>query len=251
MYYPLLNLRLAYLRALAKAWSDSKFEATLVSTEHNKNYINVLDPDVQEKNPDIKSIFGALRLGNVSFNIVDFSDDRTTYAPIESPQNWIGSNDRLIVKIPKTPEESQQVEALAAYYQIFPTLFGSSDNTPVFTDAGGTSDPFFQFGSATINIIAMAWKDSVFMGQLTDPDLKDATHLINRYLGYQNPWNFNLQFEYETNFSWDGYLWNNIPNNVIRVHYPEKPTKDGAPYDLAIALTTYNNTGPAYPFSCY
>ena len=263
---PLMDFRLAYLRAIAKAWNDPDFEKELI---HTNDILNT-------SKESISSLFGNVKLGYVCVNI--FDDDKK---PTRWEHGWIGNNDYFIINLPLKPEnQTQQAVALASYYQLFPSLFGcqsgitnmeiqpsmNSQNSemfqvrsgPVITDLGVSPEPFLDFGGVILRAISHAWKQDDFLRELTDPGLDDASHVLSKYLGFNNPWNFNLQFkyyEYEQIFVWNEMecQWKNVPKNVIKLHYPRRPSDangNGKPEMYPIALTSYNETGPAYPFTC-
>ena len=246
MTNPLMNLRLAYLRAVAKAWMEEDFKNKLLKAD------DILPILVDEKEFGFESPWTLVEL-----KLVDDKDRRTEWHPRETA-GWIGSDDKFVINFPDKPRKGQGVRALAAYYQLFPTLFGPEKDKKIGgalpLDLGVSPEPFLKFGGVTLRAIALAWKDEDFKKELAN----DATHALSRYLGYRSPWNFGLQFiknEFDKYFKWDERTgsWvaqkkEDIPKNRIELHFPVKP--DVNEEYLPIALTSYNNTGPEYPFSC-
>lgn len=249
----LMGLRLAYLRAIAKSWRDEEFKQTIVT---GKDILGILEREFGFHSP----------WQHLELHLVN-DEPKAEWKPMETA-GWIGSNDRFVIHIPKKPDKATHPEqALAAYYQMFPTLFGPVKNNnslrgPLPLGLGVGPEPFLEFGAVTLRAIALGWKNETFWNDLTTKKgskRKDAKPALSRWLGYNCPWNFDLSFVEHQNFIWqeDGKhkigVWNppeagkKIPNNIIELHYPEKP-EDETFY--AIALTSYNSTGPAYPFSC-
>lgn len=245
---PIMDFRLVYLRLIAMSWKD----------ENDKDYIS---PMKLVESRDVISDFLVKEPFNfnpiwkyIQLRIVIDSDNKTVWKPVQTA-GWIGPNDRFIINIPATPKkEDQQTEALAAYYQLFPTFLGPEQNAPVPdcnaalpTKLGVDSGPFLEFGGVTLRAIALVWEDSSFADGLISSSQEDSTPILSKYFGFNNPWNFNIEFRYDPNFFWDGTQWNNVPSNIIELNYPQKP-EDAV--TRATALTSYNNTGPAYPFTC-
>lgn len=236
----LMSFRLAYLRAIAESWKDPFFKEKLLNAD-----------DIQEILQNAPYSFVS-PWKQVKIRLVD--DSNTVWEPVETA-GWVGANDSFVISIPGKPhQKDQQVQALAAYYQIFPDLFGTQQTVssgPVIeaalpVDLGTSPEPFLEFGGVTLRALALAWENERFLIELTDPSLIDATPVLSKYLGYNNPWNFNIRF-ISTDFGWDGKNWTKIPKNVVELHYPRKPAEERF---QPIALTSYNNTGPAYPFTC-
>jgi len=106
-----------------------------------------------------------------------------------------------------------------------------------------------------LRAIALAWHDTTFYKQLVDAS-PDASPVLSQWLGYNNPFNFQVRFIPTPQFTWDATTssWNGLSSdsasrvkNVIVLNYPNAPSDEGL---RPIALTSYNNTGPAYPFTC-
>jgi len=79
--------------------------------------------------------------------------------------------------------------------------------------------------------------------------------VLSQWLGYNNPFNFKILFTTNSAFTWDATKceWNQknadgtAIKNAIRLNYPTAPVEENM---RAIALTSYNNTGDPYPFTC-
>ena len=234
-----MKLRLAYLSAIADSWANDEIRDKLVNAN---DILPILNSDYRFDSP----------WKCVELHIVDDEDQKTEWKPAETA-GWIGANDEFILNVPNIPEQNQQVQALTAYYEIFPTLFGSQktkdpeDKHPLPTELGANAGPFLEFGGVNLRAIALAWKNQKFLKELTLEGQKDASPVLSKYLGYRSPWNFSLRYKNISDFKWNGKSWDGIPKNIIKLHYPRKPEDEQI---RPIALTSYNNTGPAYPFSC-
>lgn len=267
---PLLDFRLAYLRAVALAWKDKEFKKRLLNGEGKCAKPGGGTKPVEEKN--IQELLHdecglSSKWPHLAISVVDSKDDKsaTRFEP-ELAAGWVGSNDVFEIELPIKPEEStDETCALAAYYQQFPHFMGGTTTTweppkigpcgmlPLEIDLSGS---LLEFGGVILRAIALYWKSSEFKEQLNDASKHgDAAPIISRWLGYSNPFNFFLRFKAPTDFTWDkenGWnLFNKHTVPIIRsrivLNFPRAPEKE----DLwPIALTSYNNTGPAYPFTC-
>lgn len=112
---PLLEFRLAYLRAIAKAWSDPEFEAKLLAAE-----------DIQ---PLLAEQFGlTVTWPKLDIHLENSADpaEQTLWKP-ELTGGWIGMDDCFEIVLPCRPAAGA-TEALAAFYQIFPDLLGPAQS---------------------------------------------------------------------------------------------------------------------------
>ncbi len=108
---PLLEFRLAYLRAIAKAWADPAFEAKLLAAD-----------DIQ---PLLAEQFGLTSVWpklDIHLENSALPTEQTQWKP-ELTGGWIGMDDGFEIVLPNRPA-SGAAEALAAFYQIFPDLLG-------------------------------------------------------------------------------------------------------------------------------
>ncbi len=287
MVNALMAFRLVYLRAVAKAWEDDNFKNQLLEREtvlERRTIFNSLKSEFLFVNP----------WKHVNISMIDDGD--TKWDP-EATAGWVGPNNSFVIYLPEKPL-GHESEALAAYYELFPTLFGGEKTieqkkAEIDRDEGDAEieemgdddrpdaslplglgvgpDNFLEFGALTLRAIALAWNEQkVIDGVVTSPEegfllelldaskplddaqekYRDATSILGKYLGYNNPWNFGLSFETAPDFTWDvnNRRWENVPNNLVILHFPNPPSKKEELWP--IALTSYNNTGPEYPFSC-
>jgi len=250
----LTSFRLAYMRLLAEAWSDKELERELLKSDDIMEILNNVKKPYYFSSP----------WPHIKVQLI--KRDEVKWDPMATA-GWICPNDYFIINLPTQNEaKGYEVQALAAYYQEFPTLLGvnkkpdennKKDSVPysvggAIADLGIDPTPFLEFGGVTLRALALAWKNTDpnnFRNELFNNNLDDATPVLSKYLGFNNPWNFMLQFVESSEFTWDkdNHKWIHIPQNIIKMHYPPKPEKDEY---MPIALTSYNNTGPAYPFTC-
>ncbi len=276
----LLNFRTVYLQAIAKAWNDPTFHEKLVTVPEN-----AVPPDyggdkfsLLEKTFNYQSPFVNLFLA-----IVD-PGPQGTHWDTQFDLEWIGEDGLFTIKIPKTPPKEDQPEALATYYRNFPTFIGLNHhkkevvslegeeprdtsfpmgraevqpdvlNSGVSKVASGHSlgSHLANLGGVTLQVIALAWRDPNFAYNIIRT--ADASAQLSVYFGYNNPFNYFIRFELDESFVWTpatetalGHWPDPIPKNIVVLNFPKKPPEG---VDLPIALTQYNNTGPAYPFTC-
>jgi len=239
---PLIQLRLAYLRAVALSWRDDAFRQQLTSGE-----------DVQQQ---LQERCG-LRIKWPALDIVvTHSIPPLRWNPLEVG-GWMGPDDQFVITLPGTPEsEHDRPEALAAYYQRFPTLMGvalhQAPEAATFASATGGSDVptsavLLPFGGVLLRAIALAWADAEFRRALLDS--QDARPVLSRFFGYNLPFNFRVHVRAGgPTVRIDGAWRFEALKNRIKLNYPEVPTQ--AERLWPVALTAYNDTGPAYPFTC-
>jgi ribosomally synthesized peptide (two-chain TOMM family) len=203
---------------------------------------------------------------------------------------WFGTEyDGFLTKIPCPPPEPVAMSnALTQYYQVFPTMFGVPTTELPMTepngrpnrndkkvnkrfqdlaksvDGGGNSceslgiggaESFLVYGSLVIQVISLAWTDPNFRNQLLNTTHPTVAPLLGGYFKFHNPWNFNLRFaldpsspDYRSNNpekAWGKYV--KSIKNEIELNFPHPPTNTRL---WPAAITSYNATGPAYPFSC-
>jgi ribosomally synthesized peptide (two-chain TOMM family) len=257
---PLLDLRLAYLRAIAKSWQDTAYRDALVAA-----------PDAQ---PMLQEMGMRAYWPNLRFKINDdpLPANQTRWDPVQT-SGWIGLDDAFEIALPQAPTDpGQRAMALAAYYQNFPDVMGPLSSAPASSTAtgapvlegalptglgipGGGPDSLLAFGGLVLRAIALAWHDATFHQQLVNTE-PDASPVLSQWLGYNNPFNFQVRFIPTPSFTWNAATgrWNGLSGeaksrvaNVIVLNYPVAPAEEGI---RPIALTSYNNTGPAYPFTC-
>lgn len=288
----LMDFRFAYLRAIAYSWTlwkpgqpveeQDRFIRRLLSGE---NILPLLQGSVKD-GPG----FG-MRCGWPDFAVCLAYDPKPSWEKPATgwrsvpPFGWVGVDDQFIITLPQKPRPVSDgglaVLALADYYKRWPTIMGQDDadhgevkgmGIPGAA-AGGGQDALLEFGSVVLRAIALAWQDPVFLSALTAPDLPDASTVLSQYLGYNNPFNFQITFSTDGSLTWgpdgngggtwdyqgpsSGGLTQSKPNAVL-LRYPAPPMQYPRPdhpptLDKSVwpfALASYNNTGPAYPFTC-
>lgn len=256
---PLLEFRLAYLRAIARSWQDDAYRRELLDQE-----------DIQ---PLLHRDFGLPTLWpllDINLYVNGNPGLRAEWKPMLTA-GWIGPDDAFAIVLPQAPSTAHASEALAAYYQLFPNFMGSaaafdkSPDKPVGPPQGalptglgipgGGADSLLAFGGLVLRAIALAWQSPEFLADLTRDPETDKAPVLSQWLGYNNPFNFEIRFTRNPQFTWDATrgAWN-LKNadgspikNTIQLNYPQAPAEEGL---RAIALTSYNNTGSAYPFTC-
>jgi ribosomally synthesized peptide (two-chain TOMM family) len=195
---PLLDFRLAYLRAIARSWSDGPFRDRLLGAA-----------DIQ---PILNEEFGCqARWMHLAIRLDHSADEaqQTQWRP-ELTERWIGRDDVFVIALPQAPAVADAAEALAAYYQMFPAMMGpavayqgessrAGHILPAGTPDQG-ADQLLAFGSVVLRAIALSWKDEAFLRTLVDR--ADATPVLSHYLGYNNAFNFQLRFAPNHGFTW-------------------------------------------------
>ncbi|AOK30611.1 hypothetical protein WS67_15665 [Burkholderia singularis] len=107
-----------------------------------------------------------------------------------------------------------------------------------------TQYSLLEFQEVYLRAIALSWRDPVFKAAL----LENPQDAIERYLNYRCPWIVDLKItEAGPECGWDAQAqrWN-LPRNAITFGVPKRPELA----EQAIALAAYNDSGPAYLFSC-
>jgi len=246
----LIEFRVAYLRAIAKAWREPSFAQDLLDTSKVTGCLKDLGFDT--------STWPCL---NVEFVGKGGIWNPSTTGGWFSPGN---AGEALTLRLPLEPsialppDPQQWTEALAGFYQRYPTLFGTALDKPgsegqAYPTELGDWQPFLEFGALIVRAIAIAWKDDAFARALST----DAASALESWLGYRFPWNIPLKIEITgSKTKWQpakdaasNGFWENLPTNTLTLAIPNKPDDSDAKV-FPIALAAYNNTGPAYPFTC-
>lgn len=252
---PLLAFRLAYLRSVARSWQDDAYRRELL--------------DQRDIQPLLHRDFGlATQWPQLDISLYRSEDltQRAEWKPMLTA-GWIGPDDAFVIVLPQAPA-THAAEALAAYYQLFPCFMGASEafEEPVTGGVGaalptglgipgGGPDSLLAFGGVVLRAIALAWQSPEFHAALTREDGADKAPVLSQWLGYNNPFNFQVRFVTEAAFTWNAErgAWNQqradgtqIKNGIV-LNYPNAPAEKEM---WPIALTSYNNTGDAYPFTC-
>ena len=229
----LLDFRLSYLRFLSRTWRDEKY------LEYFKNNYGINGAtDIyllsglngeKDKKGVLNEGYGLKNNWNTQIQLQILEEGKPEWMP--ATRTWRGPNDKFIINIPiwddntiidnPNIDNKQKVEALAAYYEKFPTMFGvleeenqnkinrvqASPNMGLSSDLGiGDPGGFFAFGAIIQRVIAVAWSDKLFRAKLfnelsnmtnTEKDSgkdKDMSSLLSEYFGFNNPWNFDIIF---------------------------------------------------------
>jgi ribosomally synthesized peptide (two-chain TOMM family) len=109
-----------------------------------------------------------------------------------------------------------------------------------------------------LRAIALYWEDPSFKEELLNPDgdHTDKTAVLSKFFGYNNPWNFAINFKECKTFilDKDDDSEFDYPANIISLGKPRKPELPGGPNSskgiYPIALAAYNDDGKSYPFTC-
>jgi len=242
---PLIQLRLAYLRAVARSWRDAEFRQQLTTAA-----------DVQALLQEQCGL--GVDWPNLAIRVRD-SNPALRWNPLQVG-GWMGPDDEFEIALPGAPQnEAERPEALTAYYQRFPTLLGVAVSVmprgkllATASGSGGgevpTSAVLLPFGAVILRAIALSWADASFREALLAAS--DARPVLSQYFGYNSPFNFRVRFHASEpplyrNGAWE-FAW--LQNRIL-LNYPQvPPLQDQALWP--VALTAYNDTGPAYPFTC-
>ncbi|MBT0569634.1 BMA_0021/BMA_0022 family TOMM bacteriocin [Curvibacter sp. CHRR-16] len=269
---PLLQFRLAYLRLLAKTWRDERFRKEIFSKPVPGGSMT---EDIQDK---LITNFGCTtKWPNLRVQLYASHDPaqavRWSY---KDAVGWIGPNDLFVITLPNCPDDSQKkymAEALAAYYQNFPTVLGPALSTMSSPHShgigspqptamgipGGGPDSFLAFGSVILRAVILSWTNKEFFHELIHAN--DAVPSLAKWFGFSMPFNFFIKFEHNpsSDYNWSynassqTWGWNmGTPEapviwNKVVLNYPTCPDDEEI---RPVALATYNNTGAAYPFTC-
>lgn len=254
---PLLEFRLAYLRALARSWQDDAYRRELLDQQDIQRLLH--------RDFDLPTLWPML---DIRLHDDANPDRQALWKPVLT-SGWISPDDAFVIVLPQAPA-SHSAEALAAYYQLFPNFMGTAaqfdrKDQPggpmqgaLPTDLGipgGGANSLLAFGGVVLRAIALAWQSPEALADLTREPGQDKAPMLSQWLGYNNPFNFRILFVTNKHFTWDAARgrWNTknpdgTPiKNAIELNYPQPPAEEGM---RAIALTAYNNTGSAYPFTC-
>lgn len=241
----LMNFRTTYLRAIAQAWFDPEFASKLTiagkGADALKDQFSYTWPW-----PDL---------------ILTVRDHGAEWNPSETG-GWSGSiRDEIWVNLPLDPARikglrpEDHARAIAAYYQQYTTFLGpggppnptkeTGNHLQAYDPGLGSWDGFLHFGAATFRALALAWHNETFRKELQN----DALLAMESWVGYSSPWNFKiLFFDKSAQCTWNEHdcTWK-LPRNELVLWLPRRPDKE---HIRPIALTAYNSTGEAYPFTC-
>jgi len=249
----IVNFRSAYLKAVAKSWSDDDYKNSFI-TQSNilkwEGFNNFL--------PDQKPLPWTAKIKLIIPEKFEGFNLETRWMPGPTA-GWFGINDTFIINLPPAPEEPKDYSnALAAYNQMFPTLMGNISTE----DSEGLSEDFVSFSCAMLQAIALCWATKDQPVPCINASSPNFEHLLcekgldalGSFIGYVNPWGFNIVFKPANSAKWNSEKqeWSELFNEV-HLNYPAAPTQHGdfsADAVKAVALAQYNADGMQYPFTC-
>ncbi|WP_437576229.1 BMA_0021/BMA_0022 family TOMM bacteriocin [Sorangium sp. So ce887] len=279
----LMEFRVTYLRAIAKAWAEPDFENKLLNnpTRTLLDYFG-FDWGMWENACTLQIVSTGRSPGRF--------DRRGNTASTELPPmrfEWIGDEwvwsknllDSMTMYLPLTApstEATEQAMALADYYRQRASLFsddwgteygpigkkpvaiapavGTQSNSPV----GGfvpTDQGFEAFKVVLLAAIAKAWASEDFKQML----LIDSAAAMQTIRGYKLPWNMNICIMNDDGASWTKpdassdppsqgqSYWTFSRPHTLTLYLPTAPSDENAE---PVALAVYNATGAEYPFTC-
>jgi len=273
---PLLQFRLAYLRLLARTWRDQEFKKKIFHLDTEKH--GYITDDIQDTLVG-EEFACTTRWRNLSVQLFESTvHGQKVQWSEKNAVGWIGPNDQFEITLPNCPAQTEYMaDALAAYYQIFPTILGpaytcplsggrlhieQSPNPTAMGIPGGGVGSFLAFGSVILRAVILSWKDLNFRDDLINAG-EDAGPILAKWFGFNMPFNFFIKFKHHPNRpDFEGHydnknnkwIWkteNEVGNpiiwNKVILNYPTCPESEDI---RPIALASYNNTGAAYPFTC-
>lgn len=194
----LMDFRTAYLRAIGFVWSRP---------DSHPDVLQLLDPSINALTT-LKLLFGAEVNWNAHVRFTWNAD--ATKRPQWRPRlsgGWVGGDDhhRITTYVPDATclaATATPAEALAAYYAVSPTLFGTIEKTPVVGGGGfdirlGSFETFEQFGGVFLRMLGLVWRiagEPALAGlpaELFGPTPELA---FQRWLGYRWPWAMDMAF---------------------------------------------------------
>lgn len=235
---PLMIFRNAYLRAIARAWSDVEFKQRL---------LNAKDIQVMLVNEDYMS--------NVVWQSLDIRlrEEAPPSGTFDPAGGWLGGKDIFIIHIPSAPtvDMDKKLKALTAFYQDYPTMFGTNSKIKraLPPNLGVSEGEFLNFGAITLRAVEWVWNKRAHYDRILKDD--DANGILADLFGYRSKWNFKLKFIEDSDAIWDSEkdVWRHINDNIVELIFPAFDMQQYEPYALQ-ALTEYNSNGPEYPFTC-
>lgn len=261
----ILEFRIAHLKALSLCWRDANFKKEFLAQD------NILDFFETHS-----SLFNGYKNPFKHLTIKVSTEERVKWDP-KWTAGWVGHNDNITIVLPTAPKnKALHASALFDYYSLFPNFLGplktgpghveacspSMLNGPIPLELGIGDDEITDFGALMLRVISLFWSDDEeFKHELiTASKNGNASPILSKYFGYNNPWNFDLRFEKAPENTFEYHItevevaghkvetgnWKFIQNNTINLWYPEPTEVEFQP----TALTEYNNDGPAYPFTC-
>jgi len=275
----LMMLRNAYLQCIASCWADENQKTGFVS-QSGKPAINALESPLFQSFIHVVDLQEGERFGAVyqPFNPnaingwLGASDIMVVKIPKAPQQNQrtkalsnyynlfnthlgnsiVGAHDSVSKEKVIDQEMVDLFQLVSKNYSSEEIIEVLSNNITSNLGVGG-ADQFLSFGAIVMSIIARCWEDEDYLKHITNtlisPLGTQKSLYKDEFVTFQNPWIFNIKFELaeEGNSTWNGEKWEAIENNEIYLLFPQKPSNRAS---HAMALSRYNNTGPAYPFTC-
>jgi ribosomally synthesized peptide (two-chain TOMM family) len=280
----LLDFRTVWMRAVAQAWIDDNYKASL-KADPKKALKEGFDYDWQwstidftiKEDPNFKWV--SARSG------LCVHRRKTWYKPfrysLKSKWDWTFTkeNECITLSLPLTPPKNYRPElhalALADFYNSQPTLFGTDvsrvlkrakKNPQIAADLVvpgaadrnanpnmpyiGSVEEFSNFQVAVITFISICWKSNGIPDRNDNPTKALAKALFSGLdPKYRVPWEMMIMVQNDTQTSWDPVAreWKDGSPHVLKMLLPTKPPEAS---DYAVALASYNATGAEYPFTC-
>jgi len=275
----LIEFRTIYLKAVARAAVNLEFRQELTNPDR--------DPLVL-----LRESFGYECPWDLTLVLRDSADQGPRLDPGNgSVMTQPYTGEWITIYIPNRPDGDPTVllESLAAYYYenawflrdrtrdpkpppspVSPTHgssgWSSVDSLRIRTnrfDLGDCSDDFLAFGAALFNAVALAWNNAMFMDLLTQKvtQPKQTITLLNEWLEYKYPWEFELSVEVDDKAHYDRATqkWHIKPPLLMltlpwmtgaKTDEQEVASNNERPGVAIIGLALYNTDGPGYPFTC-
>jgi len=219
----LVNFRAAYLRAIARCWSEEG-ACDHVFLDKFTGGGNILE---MKEFTDLLPAGYTLPWNVIIKNIIPAND--TTGFPLHTrwmpgpTSGWFGINDTFVINLPPLPtattnvaNETEFTKALSAYNKMFPTLMGTNHSS----ESEGLSEDFVNFSTALLQAIALCWATTESRQQIDiqinatkDPDqltalneqkkltpsftdllISHGIEALGSFIGFVNPWGFNIVF---------------------------------------------------------
>lgn len=192
----------------------------------------------------------------------------------EVTAGWYDGMDNMILYLPDLPKKEKS-ESLAAYYHLRPHLFRipifGGEHQSLHTDLGDDMGDFSALSAVLIRAMAMMSSDGEVAKKLREKLITQggipeqtgqtsgkALQAMEFFMGYRYPWSINIIIKEDVNARWEKEkkkktkkkTWQDLTPDKLILGVPNKPGEEKHLDIEPIALTTYNQTGPQYPFTC-
>ncbi len=141
------------------------------------------------------------------------------------------------------------------------------DTQALYTNLGDDMGNFSALSAVLIRAMAMMSSGGEIAEELrekliTQGDIPEqagqtsgkALQAMELFMGYRYPWSINITIKEDVNAKWKKKkrkkMWQNLTPDKLILGVPHKPGEEKNLDIEPIALTTYNQTGPQYPFTC-